>query len=86
MSVVSQFSYPLFVIMLGILIAVIISRISRLNRLLRLRIMLIYAVVAIVAGLSFQYPASPVNVETVADVETMLINEKPTFVMLYSNY
>jgi len=48
--------------------------------------MLIYAVVAIVVGLSFQYPASPVNVETVADVETMLINEKPTFVMLYSNY
>lgn len=86
MSVFNQFSYPLVAIAFGILIVVIISRISRLNRPLRLRMMLIYAVVAIVVGLSFQYPASPVNVETVTDVETMLINEKPTFVMLYSNY
>ncbi len=83
---INQFSYPLLAIALGLLIAFGASRIPRLNRPIKFLIILAYIITVLFVGSMFQYPDSPVEVATISDVENMLINEKPTFVMLYSNY
>jgi hypothetical protein len=86
MGIFITHSYPIATIILGLFILVITSRITQINRPMQLGIMLVYAMVAIFVWTAFNYPESPIEVATVADVENTLINEKPTFVMLYSNY
>jgi len=86
MQIIVQFSYPLFAIVLGVFIFIVAKRQTGLNRFVLWGSTIAYALVAIFVGITFQYPDSLVQVETVADVENTLINEKPTFVMLYSNY
>ena len=82
----AQFSYPLTAIIIGVFILVVTKRLTGFNRVVLLGGTIAYGLVVIFVGMAFQYPASPIQVETVADVENLLINEKPTFVMLYSNY
>lgn len=86
MQIVNQFSYPIFAIVLGLIIVAVTRRMPRFNRVMRLGVIAGYMIVAIILGTVFQYPDSPSQVETVADVEATLLNEQPTFVMLYSNY
>ena len=86
MGIFNQFSYPLLVIVLGVMLFIGLSPIPRMTLILRLGIVTIYAVIMIAIGLAFQYPDSPVEAESVADVEDVLSNGTSTFVMLYSNY
>jgi hypothetical protein len=86
MHFINQFSYPIFAIILGIVLVAVTSRLPRVHRVMCLGIGLVYVMMAIIVGVGYQYPASPVPVQTVADVENSLVNKKPTFVMLYSNY
>lgn len=86
MHIINQFSYPIVAIILGLALVAVTNRLPRINRVMRLGIGLVYVMLAIVVGVTYQYPASPIQAQTIADVENSLINKKPTFVMLYSNY
>ena len=85
-QVFNQFSFVVAVIGVGLGLILAVSRIPRLNRWPRIEIVALYIIVMILMRSAFIYPDSPVAVESVGDVENVLINEKPTFVMLYSNY
>ena len=82
----NQFSYLGAVLLIGIILIASIKRLPQLNRIMRVGVIAVYLMIAIVVGITYQYPASPVQAKTVTDVENVLINEQPTFVMLYSNY
>ncbi len=86
MQIFNQYSYPVFMVIFGLMLLAGLSRIPQFTPVMLLVVMGIYGLVAIFIGTRFQYPDSPVEVETVAEVEATLINEKPTFLMLYSNY
>jgi hypothetical protein len=53
---------------------------------LRLGIVAWYVFGAIVVGIAVQYPTPDGTPETIADIETTLNNQRPTLVMLYSDY
>lgn len=86
MAIFNQFSFVIFAVVLGVALLVGLRYIPNRSPSVRLGITGVYLLVIVFIGLQFRYPASPVDVETVADVEAMLSNNQPTLVMLYSNY
>ena len=86
MQIFNQYSYVTATITIGLIALFAISRIPQLTLPIRIVIMVVYVGVVFLFGMSQRYPDSPLEAETVDDVENALINEKPTFLMLYSNY
>ena len=86
MSFINQHSFLFFGSILGVILFVGLGYVPNLPPILRFVIIGVYAVILILFQARFHYPDSPVEVATVADVEATLSDNKPTFVMLYSNY
>ena len=84
MGILNQYSYVLFVILAGIGLGTLLWRWQRPPLVLRVLLLVVFVIVAAGLSLSRRYPAPEVT--TLADAETILSNEQPTFVMLYSNY
>lgn len=86
MGIFNQFSYPVAIVVIGVLLLFGVTRIPQLNLIHYVIVMGVYVLVAVFIGSKFQYPDSPVVIETADDVDATLNNGKSTFVMLYSNY
>ena len=84
MGILNQYSYVLFVILAGIGLGVLLWRWQRPPLVLRVLLLVVFVIGAVGISLSRRYPTPEVT--TLADAETILSNEQPTFVMLYSNY
>ena len=86
MQLFNQFSYVIFGLIFAVGLWMGLRRVSKLNRVMRLLLVAVYALGVVWVGAQFRYPDSPVAVASVADVEAVLNDDTPTFVMLYSNY
>lgn len=86
MSFANQYSFLVFATLLGVILFFGLGLVPTLSPVLRFGVVGVYALAAIVFQARFHYPDSPVEVESVADVEAVLTDNKPTFVMLYSNF
>ena len=86
MKILIPYSYIVAIIVFGIIIVFTINRIPQLTRPMQVGVMVVYVIVVFSIGMSQRYPDSPLEVATTVDVENTLINEKPTLLMLYSNY
>lgn len=86
MGIFNQFSYVLMIAVVGVLLLFGVTRIPQLTLIHYVIVVGIYAGVAVFIGSKFQYPDSPVVIETADDIDATLNNGKSTFVMLYSNY
>jgi|GEM_PF-2281086 len=86
MHLFNQFSYPLFVIVFGVMLFIGLSRLEAVSVPISIGVMVAYVIGAFFVGTQFQYPDSPVEAETIADVKNTLTNNRATFLMLYSNY
>lgn len=86
MQLFNQFSYVIFGLIFALGLWMGLRRVPRLNRAIRLLFVAVYALGVVWLGVQFRYPDSPVAVASVADVEAVLNDDTPTFVMLYSNY
>lgn len=84
-ALLAQFSFLIAVIFTGAGLAVLLWRWKTASPALRAGIAAWYVLVVLVIALLFRYPATP-NIHTPAEVEAVLANGQPTFVMLYSNY
>ncbi len=84
MNIINQFSYIWISVIVGVILAVALWRWRKGNRLLRGGLLALYLVAAIAFGMLRQYP--PPEVNSLAEAEAILANDRPTFVMLYSNY
>jgi hypothetical protein len=86
MQLFNQFSYVIFGLIFAVGLWMGLRRVPKLNRVMRLLLVAVYALGVVWVGSQFRYPDSPVAVASVADVEAVLNDDTPTFVMLYSNY
>ena len=86
MQLFNQFSYVIFGLIFALGLWMGLRRVPRLNHAIRLLFVAVYALGVVWLGVQFRYPDSPVAVASVADVEAILNDDTPTFVMLYSNY
>lgn len=83
-SLFNQYSFVIAALVVGLGLTLGLWRWRRPGRVLKIALLVGYALIAGGINLAFHYPAS--TVETVDDVEAMLVNSRPTFVMLYSDY
>lgn len=85
----NQYSFVFAALIGGILLAVGLwrwQRLAGLRPVIKLGALAVYVVVALAFNLALRYPASPDPAESLPMVEATLSNDRPTFVMLYSNY
>lgn len=81
----NQFSFIIVVVVIGFALSFAVRRFT-IHRTIKIGLLIGYIVLGVFIGLTLRYPESPDMVENVADVEAMISNDTPTFLMLYSNY
>lgn len=86
MAFFNQYSLLLALVVGAVLVAASLWRWQRGHVLLRAGVMAWYVLGAVVLVLALRYPALDAGIQTVADVENIIQDGEPTFVMLYSNY
>lgn len=83
-SLFNQYSFVIAAFVVGLGLTLGLWRWPRPGRRLKIALLVGYALIVGGINLAFHYPAS--TVETADDVEALLVNGRPTFVMLYSDY
>jgi len=86
MSILNQFSFVVTTMAVGVILVAILWRIQRFPIIARVVVMILYVLAMLGVNLLMRYPDSPAQATTVADVDAILADGKPTFLMLYSNY
>jgi thiol-disulfide isomerase/thioredoxin len=84
-AIVNQFSFLTFSLLVGAVLIVIAWRWRRPHPIIRIGIVAAFALVVVMVGTTRRYPATP-EVTSLSEVDAILNNDQPTFVMLYSNY
>ena len=86
MAILNQYSYVVVAALLGVILAVVLWRWARIppNGTARIGVLIVYALLATGLGLALRYPAG--ETLTLDRVEAALASDRPTFLMLYSNY
>lgn len=87
MTLINQYSFVVFAIFLGLVMAGVLWRWESLplSPALRVVTLVVYAAAAVLAWTALRYP-EPERALTLESVEDTIGNGRPTFVMLYSNY
>ncbi len=87
MSLLNQYSFVVFAVVFGLMMAGVLWRWQDLplSPALRVVALAIYAVAAVLAGMALRYPAAEQPL-TQSSADATIGNGRPTFVMLYSNY
>jgi thiol:disulfide interchange protein len=84
-ALLAQFSFLIAVIIIGAGLAALLWRWKNARPALRAGVFAWFVFLVLVIALLFRYPATP-NLHTPAEVEAVLANGQPAFIMLYSNY
>jgi len=84
MTLFNQFSYVLGSSAVGVVLLMVLWWWRKLALRWRAGLFAVYVLAATLLSLVFRYPSS--TVQSVEEVEAVLANRRPTFVMLYSNY
>jgi hypothetical protein len=80
----NQFSYLWIMTFVGLVLGGVLWRWQQGPAGLRISVLVAYVVVALIVTLIFRYPST--TAESVATVEATLNGDRPTFIMLYSNF
>lgn len=87
MALFNQFSFLFFSLMGAAIIGFGMWRFKRPSRLIaRIIVLGIYGVIAVVFVLNLNFPSSNTDFASYSEVEDVLHNGRPTFVMLYSQF
>ncbi len=87
MAIFNQFSFVFFALMGAGLLTLAMWRLKHPTRLMiRLAILGIYGIIAVLFVLNLPFPAGDSTFASYAEVEEVIHNGKPTFVMLYSQF
>ncbi len=85
MNILNQFSFVIAVAIVGIIFVLFLTTRRSWSPVLRVGLILGVVVIAIGISVAFRYPSSD-SIDTADDLEAIIHNGRPTFIMLYSNY
>ena len=87
MSIINQYSYILFSIAGGLILAGAMWRWRRpANVRIRVGVVVAYVAVIVLISSQLQFPSSNTEISSFVEVEAALNNGQPTFVMMYSHF